>query len=33
VFWRLVLRVRAVLRLEEEGVLGLEREGMVVDFV
>lgn len=27
-FWRLVLRVRAVLDLREEGVLGLEREGI-----
>lgn len=27
---RLLLRVRAVLRLREVGVLGLEREGIVV---
>ena len=28
-FWRLVLRVCAVLRFEADGVFGFEREGMV----
>lgn len=30
-FWRFVLRVCAVFRFNDEGVLGLERDGMIVE--